>query len=520
MGHMPSVTNPASEHVVATSSRPTVGAIGAPAPREPRAARADAPRGMAATLWAMAGLLAAGYATLSVRRHALMLTTGYDLGIFEQSVRSYAHGQLPTSLLKGIDYPLLGDHFSPILAVLAPIYAVFPVPQTLLVAQAVLLAVGLVPLSMWAARMFGPGVAVAVALIYGLGGGLAHAVAFDFHEIAFAVPLLAFSLSALGQRRYVHAVLWAAPLVLVKEDLGLTTAVIGGIIVLRSGRNVGRNHVTGLATIIFGVSATVWETSTVIPAFNPAGANAYTGQITPAIAIEQLATLFTTDTKIATVVLLLLPTAFIALRSPLLLAAVPTLLWRFLSDNPNYWGTSFHYDAVLVPIVTAAFVEGLSRVRSDPFRGDRRIRTVLAAGLVATALLFCQSPLLQLISPAFWRTPAHVVAARAVLSEIPPGASVAASNSLAPQLTGSMDVSLLGILPLDVSRPDYIVADTSIPSQWPVSGEQLANLIADAQGSYCLVETTDGVALLEREPCELGPSGRRGQTESIGRPAP
>src|SRR5262249_46369324 len=65
---------------------------------------------------------------------------------------------------------------------------------------------------------------------------------FDFHEIAFAIPLLAFSLSALVRRRLRPAVLWALPLVFVKEDQGFTVAAIGlvivgyGLAMLRAGR--------------------------------------------------------------------------------------------------------------------------------------------------------------------------------------------------------------------------------------------------------------------------------------------
>src|SRR5690625_6881131 len=58
-------------------------------------------------------------------------------------------------------------------------------------------------------------------------------MAVQFHEIAFAVPLLALSLTALLRGRVAATVAWAAPLVLVKEDLGLTVAVLGVIIALR-----------------------------------------------------------------------------------------------------------------------------------------------------------------------------------------------------------------------------------------------------------------------------------------------
>ncbi len=64
-------------------------------------------------IWAMTGALFVMYAAVSLRLHQRMLTSSYDLGIFEQVVRSYAEGHLPVSEVKGQDFPVLGDHFSP-----------------------------------------------------------------------------------------------------------------------------------------------------------------------------------------------------------------------------------------------------------------------------------------------------------------------------------------------------------------------------------------------------------------------
>lgn len=449
--------------------------------------------------WASAAVLAVLFSTLSLLRHARLRTSGYDLGIFEQGVRSYAAGRLPTSLLKGVDYSLLGDHFSPILALLAPVYAVVPRAETLLVAQAVLLAVGVVPLALWTTRSLGARAAIVVSSSYGLAGGLWHAVAFDFHEIAFAVPLLAFAMTALGGRRWRAAALWAAPLVLVKEDLGLTVAGIGVLIAV-AGRAASERRL-GIGTALFGVTSTALETLVVIPAMNPTGVNQYTGQMDLDTVITQGGTLLSNHLKLTTVVLLLLPTALVALRSPLVLIAVPTLAWRFLSDNPQYWGTAFHYDAVLVPVVTAAFVDGLLRCRRRAGWTAGHQRGVLLVSMVATAVLLSASPLLQLATPGLWQPSARERAARAVLARIPDDVTVAASNSLAPQLTGRADVSLLGILPLDRSRPRFVVADTSIARQYPVDGEGLVELIASAHAhGYRTVDAADGVVLLEREP--------------------
>src|SRR5581483_9776412 len=66
--------------------------------------------------------------------------------------------------------------------------------------------------------------------------------------------------------------------------------------------------------------------------------------------------------KLETLVLLLLPTAFVALRSPVSLIAVPSLALRFESTNSAYWGTAWHYNATVMPIVFVAAVDGLARI--------------------------------------------------------------------------------------------------------------------------------------------------------------
>jgi len=453
--------------------------------------------------WSAAGILFALYAALALQRHAQLLTTGYDLGIFEQEVRSYAAWSPPTSLLKGTDYPLLGDHFSPIVATIAPFYALLPGPQTLLVAQAALMATGVVPLVLWASRRLGIGAGVVVAGVYGLAGGIVHAIDFDFHEIAFAVPLLALSLTALGRRRTGAAIAWALPLVLVKEDLGLTVAAVGILAAARAWRGAGRSPrrrgelLLGFGAIALGVAATLVETFLIIPAFNPAGANAYTGQVSTGGVLASLADPVAGNARIATTVLLLLPTAFVALRSPLVLAMLPTLAWRFLSDNPAYWSMDFHYGAVLVPIVTAAFVDGLIRIqRRDPVSARRRWPALAAA---LTAILLAFSPLAQLAAPSFWRPDAHVVAARQVLERIPDGATVAASNALVPQLTARAEVSQIGVLPIGAGRPDYVVADVRRQS-YPITPDALEDAVAEAENAYGyrVLAEDDDVTLLAR----------------------
>ncbi|UUN28931.1 DUF2079 domain-containing protein [Streptomyces sp. FIT100] len=554
--------------------------------------------------WGWAGVLFLLYATVAVRRHQLLRTTGYDLGIFEQAVRAYAQLRAPVVPLRGEGFNLLGDHFHPLIAVLAPFYRLWPSPVCLLVAQAALLAVAVVPLARWAARVLGRRAAHVVAFGYGASWGIASAAAFDFHEVALAVPLLAFALEALGRGRWRRAVAWGAPLLLVKEDLGLTLAALGAYVAWKGPRRLG------IATAVAGVAGSLIEIKLLLPAFNPGGGYAHGGNLADAhgslladLAFMPLDAL-RPDVKAMTLVLVFAPSALIALRSPLALLAVPTLAWRMLSENSFHWGTAFHYSAVLMPIVFAGLIDALGRHRdeaatapgtvatpgstgtptepgtptapgtgaptpahaaaadapaadvrtADPSAGRRpgprppalrrwaaraqgargpaarHVRASLATVFAVTVVMLPSFPLAQLAQRATWHTTRHIEAAHALLRQIPDGATVAASNRLAPQLTSRCQVVIFPTWPVEgrlyeydrkrLPRPtaEWIIHDRRAPEAWPYRTghwpyppeQQLAEL-EEAQRSYGyeVVAERDGVTLLHRTAAGTGVRSKR-----------
>ena len=456
-----------------------------------------------AWIWALAVGLFALYATVSIRRHQRMLSTGFDLGIVEQAVRSYAEGNPPVVEVRGPGANLFGDHFTPLFAVLAPVYKVFPSPVTLLVVQALLLALAVLPIAAYAQRTLGRPAAVVVGLGYGLSWGIAQAVGFDVHDVMFAVPLVAFSAVALAERRLVAAAAWALPLLLVKEDLGLTVAAVGGLITWLGSRRLG------LATALAGLGGTALAVLWILPANTPEGTfsawwDAHRGGGATQGLSEQLERvtvgLFEHEPKVVLLILLVAPTAMVALRSPLLLLVLPTLAWRLTSDNPLYWGTGFHYSAVLMPIVFVAFVDALRRLADR--QGESRISEALVISAVVTALLAPAYPLWTAVSPSTWQYDQRISDAHAVLDQIPDDVVVAASNRLVPQLADRTLVSVFGYA-ASRPNPEWIVVDQGGPTvNWPfASGLAQERLIQAARdlGYGTRVERGDFL-LLHRDP--------------------
>ncbi|WP_104090445.1 DUF2079 domain-containing protein [Cryobacterium sp. N19] len=394
----------------------------------------------------------------------------WDLGIFTQLARQYAALEAPIVTIKGEGFNLLGDHFHPLLVLLGPIFVVLPHAFTLLVVQNALFGLAAAALTFAAIRLIGAFTGTLFGLAFAFSWGLQGAVEAQFHEIAFAVPLLALSLCAFLGRQWVACLLWAMPLVFVKEDLGLTVAALGIVLAVRS------RHPLGVWLAVWGVAWFALASLVILPLLNPNGAWAYSSSIDLLGILQDPAALFQPQ-KSVTVLLLIVAGGLIAVRSPLALVLLPTLAWRFLSENSGYWGPTWQYSAVLMPILFAAALDGIALARGS-LRGWLRGYGRLAASvsIVAALVLATTLPLFKLADvPAHFSTH-RAAAATAALRVVPDGALVESDIGLMNYLVERTDVYWLGNKnPL----PDYLVIDLAaggLPAEWTsaqVVGEAL-----------------------------------------------
>jgi uncharacterized membrane protein len=385
------------------------------------------------------------YGVLSLRRYAQVEVTSWDLAIFEQALQGYAQLSAPIVDVKGPGFHILGDHFSPIYAVLAPVYRVVPGAQVLLLAQVVLVAVSAYVVTALAVRHLGRWRGVTLGACYALSFGVQSAIRVDFHEVAFAAPLLALAGAAWVERRPGAVVGWSLPLLLVKEDLGLTVAVIGALLWWTGERR------RGPALVVAGVGGFLLTVLVVLPAFNDGGAYAYTGTLGGDRGV--LATAVTAlDTKLLAVVLTVAITGFAALFSPWALLALPTFAWRFTGDVHHYWGTDWHYSLVLMPIVFCAAIDAIKRRRS------LRHLVPVAAGVTAVTLI--GSPLASLLDADLYRETPRAAAVREAVDRLPDGASVETDIALLSHVVTDHEAYWTGTI--DDVRPEYVLFDTGV----------------------------------------------------------
>ncbi|AXI73529.1 DUF2079 domain-containing protein [Streptomyces bacillaris] len=461
----------------------------------------------------IAGAILCGlYFLYSYLQYARFGSPSWDLGIFEQEVRAYANFQAPIVDIKGPGYLILGDHFSPIVALLAPLYWLWPSAASLLFAQAAFFALGAVIVGRTTQQLLGGRSGLCATVAYGLSWGIQEAVKSDFHEIAFAVPLLALVCRALLLKRYTAALLWSLPLVLVKEDLGATVAVVGFLLFVYGRR------LQGALLAVYGVAAFVVTLVVLIPAASSAGTYDYWQKIDKngdqdVSMLDSVLGALNSAVKIEMLVFLIGITAFMALRSPLTLLIIPTLGWRLLSQDSNHWGMVWHYSAILMPVLFLAMADGVRRSRASgrPWLSSYAKVALPVAAAVAVAMTQ-HLPLRDLLRPDTYSAvgDARSEAARAALKAIPVGARVETDITLMAHLTSDRTVYWIGGAP--GTAPDIVAINLdfgwSRPIQDPVAYAQQLH----PEARYRLKHRGGSFVVMERttpEPAEI-PGVRKG----------
>lgn len=483
--------------------------LGAPAVSAPTAsARGSRPHRGIWLLTFGASLLYGGY---SLQRFRMFWTAGYDLGIFDQAVRAYSKFEAPLVALKGPHYNILGDHFHPILVLAAPLYWLWDDPRTLLLLQAALLAASIPIVYFFALRRMPDRWALILAAAYALSWPLAGVLDYDFHEIAFGVPLLALAVDALDRGRDPAAsrradlTLAAAcvALLLVREDLGAVVLVVG---LLRAWR---RPRPLGLTLAATGAATFLIVTKLIIPAFANSGQFAYwtfdsLGPDLPSAVAHLVAhpldsarIFFTPKVKLQTLAFLLLPLGLLPLGSAYALIALPLLAERFFNSRDLVWSTFYHYNAPIWIVFFLAMIDAGGRLG---IWARPRPRAATAAGVLAVqvAIIAVQAPVPPawhyLLNGNAWRLDARIAAQNAALAQIPPNTCVAADDRIAVHLTKSNRVTLPGIAG---PRPDYVVLDLAEPHPGLGLRFTLVELARARAAGYRTVWAQEGVRILQ-----------------------
>ena len=423
-------------------------------------------------LWAAMGAAAAGFAALSVLRHRAFETGRFDLGNMVQAVWSTAHGHvLQVTNLRGEQVSRLAAHVDPILVLFAPLWWIWPSPSLLLVTQAIVVALGALPL-FWLARKHtgSERAALGFSLAYLLYPATEWMTLNEFHPVALACPLLLFAIWYLDEDRLLPFTAFALLAALTREEIPLVIAGLGIWYALSR-----RRWLVGGAIVLAGLAWTAIAVQVVIPHFNHGSESSFYGRYDAVggSAAGIVKKVFTDPGRLLSVAFdhrgfhylldLLLPIAALALLSPLLLVAlVPELALNLLSSVDAQSSIHYHYVAGEIPILFAAAAMGARRLGRW---ADAAAMVAVAAALVGNYLLgpiplWRFVPGGETLQARSEQVSKHDHIADRELALIPPKAAVSATNSLGAHLSERRRIFSFPYL----TGAEWVVVDERKPS--------------------------------------------------------
>jgi uncharacterized membrane protein len=425
---------------------------------------AHADRRAPLAVWAAIAAFAGGFGALSMLRHRSFETGRFDLGNMVQAVWSTAHGHpLRVTTLTGEQALRLGAHIDPVLMLFAPLWWLWPSPDLLLVAQAVAIALGALPVYRLARKhLASQRAGVGFALAYLVYPPTTWLALNEFHPGGLAMPALLFAFWYLDEDRLVPFAVFALLAAICREDVPLVLAGFGVWYALARGRRA-----VGAAIAAAGVAWTAIAVGIVIPHYG-AGQSTFSGRYSEARAAlldpPALLRLTFDHAGVHYLLDLVLPLAGLCLLAPIALAALPTLLLNLLSATPTQTSIHFHYTAAEIPPLIAAAVLGGARLRQHWRLPAATI--ALTAALVGNYALgaipvWSKLPGGETLQARAAVVTAHDRVAARALKLIPPHAAVSATNSLGAHLSARRRVLSFPFIrdakwvAVDESRPGY-----------------------------------------------------------------
>ncbi len=462
------------------------------------------------------------FSVVTILRYQTFLASGFDLGIYNQAFWTTLSEQRLFYETGDLSFnpngSFFGVHFSPILFLLLPIYAVHPGPEVLLVMQSAILALGAIPVYWLARERFNENASLAISLIYLLYPPLHYLNLNDFHVQAFTSTFLLFTVYYLVTEKWRKFLLFAALTMSSIEfaPILVTFVAVYGFIRYFTGKF--RTGVTARNYLLFTLLVSVLYFFLAVKMkefFNP-----YTSPV-PSIFHDILRdpigapnnVLVDGPAKVLYLIYFLAPLAFLPLLAPgPLVMILPWLATSFISTYPLYYSIYFHYTGFVIPFIFVSLPKAIDRLSSlfnRPGRNRRigRLRRILVTIFLATALL-------AVYIPAAPGTPWHYQAPipddrtdliHKFINLVPSNASILTQNNLFPHVSSRTDAYMYLQVQSD-TVVDYILVDTtSIWYNWEpiILGTRIPLSLAVREaletGRYGVLAAADGLLLLKRD---------------------
>ena len=450
--------------------------------------------------------------TVTIMKHNAFLTSGFDLGIFNQAFHTTLFdGKLfyeTADLSFNPGGSFFGVHFSPILFLLLPFYAIFPGPENLLVMQTVILALGAFPVYWMARDKLGKKVAPAISIVYLIYPALIMLNLNDFHMEAFTSTFFLFSIYYLEQEKWPHfftSMLLAFFTIEFAPIIGVGVAVYACILYFR--KNFQNRRKARICILIAAVMAILFVIISLKSKelFNdttsPISTTFQNILLNPSDLPNEI--LYDFDGKTLYLISFLAPLAFLPLMAPeYLIMALPWISLSFMSPYTLYHVIFYQYNGFVIPFAIMALPKAIKRLNLH--EAWKIFPLLLAATLVCWLYL-------PISAGSPWNYQVPVVDQRTqsiheMLALIPPDASILTQNDFFPHVSNRPNAYMSLPVGWSTISIQYIFVD--INSGWykwqaDTAGDKITPMsyieTVLRKGDYGVLAAARGLLLLEKD---------------------
>jgi uncharacterized membrane protein len=411
---------------------------------------------------AMLGLFGTAWAVALACKYLSFGFAGYDAGIYTSIAYNSAHGHLFYSSVQQMNH--LGEHFSPVMVLFAPLLRIWPHPFWLLAALlAAYLAVPL--LCYYICRDLVGGTrpratAYIISLLWLVYTPMTSAVSYAFHPSTLAAPLILLAYYLVERKRWVAFLVVILVLPFFKENLALVWVGFGLYLSCTP-----RTRLRGVVLAVAGVIVLWLLVGQVIPAFRGASWSGHLGRFGP---------LSDPLPKLQYLLWLLAPLGFLPLmRWRTALLVLPAIALNLASRYAPQYGMTHHYDDVVAPMLFAGTLAVLGDILRDghlPWRIPRGIQPFLIlVALVMTMVQLGEAPC-RLARRSWPDATSRAVQAelRTLLAELPETQMLFVQShlDLHVQRYAKADLSLCD---LDAPPPGALLVLSRHVNPWPMT---------------------------------------------------
>ena len=228
------------------------------------------------------GLISGGIiAAFGVARYLSFATPNFDFGLFCNMFHYMKETGLPlVTSERDVLLSHFAVHISPIYYIILPIYYILPSPITLQVAQAIILASGIIPVMLLCRKYCHSGkLTLLICALYAFYPALSGGCFYDIHENCFLAPLLLWMFWFFEREKYLFMYLFAVLTLAVKEDAAVYVVIFALFIFFSRKKRLHGSILALLAMLYFALAlsllsnyaemyAQMYESATPCPAIH------------------------------------------------------------------------------------------------------------------------------------------------------------------------------------------------------------------------------------------------------------